>query len=159
MKILSYIRHNSGFSLIEVMIALVVLLFGILGVMAMQYIAVGGNAASRELRVATVLAQTKIEDLKTIPYDSIASGTDVPQSSAALTGGISFTRRWWVVKNCIDLTLTQDNNTCSANINAACNTAVSNVAIIRLRTCWKDRNGADHSVTFDTIRWDEGAGL
>ena len=56
-------RDNSekGFSLVEVMIALVILLVGMLGIMGMQYYAVSGNATSRELRQATNLGQDMIE--------------------------------------------------------------------------------------------------
>jgi len=147
----------SGFTLIEVMIALVVLLFGTLGVMAMQYMAVSGNAASRRLRIATALSQTKIEDLKATPYSSITSGTDTPQTNSALTGGIIFTRRWWVVSNCIDLSLSNDDSTCSGSITAACSTALNNASAIRVRTCWNDSGGNNHSVTLDTVRWNKSA--
>ncbi len=151
------VQKMNGFTLIEVMIALVVLLFGTLGVMAMQYMAVSGNAASRELRVATTLSQTKIEDIKATPYTSITSGTDTPQTASTLTGGITFTRRWWVVANCVDLSLSGDDGTCSGSITASCSTTLNNASAIRVRTCWTDSGGNNHSVTLDTVRWNESA--
>ncbi len=155
--LLRYGYRNRGFTLIEVMIALVILLFGTLGVMAMQYMAVSGNTASRDLRIATTMTQTKIEDLKATPYSAIASGADTPQTGTALTGGITFTRRWWVVPNCVDIRLINDDSTCSNNINASCLSTLNNVAAIRVRTCWNDSGGNNHSVTMDTIRRNESA--
>ena len=42
----------------------------------------------------------------------------------------------------------------------ACNTTpdgavASPASAIRARTCWTDRDGTDHSVTLDSVRWDE----
>ncbi len=144
-----------GFTLIEVMIALVVLLVGTLGVIAMQYSAVSGNAFSREIKIATNLGTTRIEEIKSTPYAGLSSGTDTPVSSPAISGGVAFSRRWWVVANCIDLKLTNDDGSCSSSITAACNTTLKNASAIRLRTCWNDGGGNNHSVTFDTVRWDE----
>ena len=71
-------NSEKGFSLIEVMIALVVLLVGMLGIMGMQYYAVSGNANSRELRMATNLGQDMIESLKSTAYGNLSSSFDTP---------------------------------------------------------------------------------
>lgn len=155
-------RGNSteGFSLIEVMIALVVLLVGMLGIMGMQYYAVSGNATSRELRMATNLGQDMIESLKSTPYGNLSSSSDSPTSGVAISGGINFNRRWWVVSNCIALTLTSDDNSCTA-LTATCTTAPGGVTVpvsaVRARACWTDKSGGVHSVSMDSLRWDENA--
>ena len=148
---------KSGFSLVEVMIALVVLLVGMLGVMSMQYYAVGGNKSSRELRVATNMSGDLIEVMKTTDYASIAASTDAPLAIAeeTLSGGVSFTRRWWVVANCASLNT--NGSTCANAPNPTCATIPDgafpiNASAIRARTCWVDKNGVNHSVTFDTVR-------
>ncbi len=150
---------RQGFTLIEVMIALVILLIGMLGVMSMQYYAVSGNTASREMRIATNLSQAIIEQIKSTPYTNLASGTDLPPAGTAISGGLNFTRSWWVVPDCVGLTLTADNNTCG-NLATACTsdpdgTMVVSVSAVRARTCWTDKYGDNHSVTLDTLRWDE----
>jgi len=149
-----------GFSLIEVMIALVVLLVGMLGIMGMQYYAVSGNATSRELRMATNLGQDMIESLKSTPYGNVSASSDSPTSGVAISGGINFTRRWWVVSNCIALTLASDDNSCNALV-ASCTTAPGGVIVpvsaVRARSCWTDKSGGVHSVTMDSLRWDEDA--
>ena len=155
-------RDNSekGFSLVEVLIALVILLIGMLGIMGMQYYAVSGNAASRELRQATNLGQDVIESLKSTAYGNLSSSNDAPASSAALTGGVNYTRRWWVVPNCIAMALTADDNICGV-LAATCTTAPGGVTVpgsaIRARACWTSKSGDVHSVTMDSVRWNENA--
>ncbi|NOZ70286.1 MAG: prepilin-type N-terminal cleavage/methylation domain-containing protein [Deferribacteres bacterium] len=152
----------SGFTLVEVMIAMVVLLVGMIGVMSMQYFSVRGNAASRELRIATSLSQQVLENLRATPYANLSSTTDEqPPKGVAISGNVQFTRAWWVVPDCVGLA--DNGDTCTANTPApACisdpdATVIVPVSVIRVRTCWSDRNGVNHSVTLDTIRWDENA--
>lgn len=160
-------RDNSdkGFSLIEVMIALVVLLIGMLGIMGMQYYAVSGNATSRELRLATNLGQDMIESLKSTPYANILilagqNTLDNPTAGSALTGGVSFQRRWWLQTNCIELDVTGATNICT-NAASTCSTLPGGVTVpvsaVRTRVCWTDKSGGDHAVTLDSIRWNESA--
>jgi type IV pilus modification protein PilV len=152
-----------GFTLIEVMVTLVVLLIGMLGVISMQYYAIGGNTFSREMRIATNLAQQIVEQIKITPYNNLASGTDNPQSDITLTAGVNFTRTWWIINDCIALSLTNDNNSCNPALAAVCSIDPDgslNVAVsaVKVRTCWTDpKTGVTHSVTLDTARWDENA--
>ena len=155
---------DNAFTLVEVMVAMVILLVGMLGVMGMQYYAISGNTSSREIRTATSLSQEIIEQLKGTPYASLANinTTDTAASGKAISGGVSFTRRWWVLANCAALNLTSDDSTCTGPLTAACSvvpdgaTAIDSTAI-RARTCWADKNGVAHSVTIDSLRWDENA--
>lgn len=62
MKHLS-LNNNKGFTIIEVMIAIVVLAIGLLGAGAMQLAAVKGNANSSNLTEATNLASDQIENI------------------------------------------------------------------------------------------------
>jgi len=151
---------DKGFTLIEVMIALVVLLIGMLGVMGMQYYAVSGNTSSREMRMAINQSIDVIEQAKSTPYANLASGSDMPVSGSAISGGTVYTRTWWVLSDCISLTLGGDDNTCNAGFALACTNDpdpanIVAVSAIKARTCWKDKTGADHSVTLDTVRWNE----
>lgn len=150
-------KLESGFSLIEVMVALVVLLIGMLGVMSMQYYAVGGNKSSRELRVATNTTGDLIEMIKATDFANITANTDAPlaASVSSLSGGVNYTRRWWVVANCASLNA--NGNTCANAPNPTCATVPDgtvsvNASAIRARTCWVDEDGVNHSVTFDTVR-------
>ena len=53
-----------GFSLIEVMVALAILSFGLLGVAAMQGVAIQGNAFAKDITVATSAAQEILERIR-----------------------------------------------------------------------------------------------
>lgn len=57
--------HEGGFSLIELMVALAVLSFGMLGVSAMFTTAIGGNSQGKHMTEATSLAQSHLDYLNT----------------------------------------------------------------------------------------------
>jgi len=61
-------RQSKGFTLIEVMIALVVLAVGLLALGAMQIVSIRANAFSSEMTYATMLAQSRLEELKNVPF-------------------------------------------------------------------------------------------
>ncbi|MBI4683258.1 MAG: prepilin-type N-terminal cleavage/methylation domain-containing protein [Nitrospirae bacterium] len=152
-------KGKEGFTLVEVMIAMVVLLLGMLGVMGMQYFAISGNTASRELRTGTNLSAEILEEIKGTPYANLASGTNLPATGQAISGAMTgLARAWWVVPNCV--ALGANGNTCAAIPAPACAAnpdaaVVSPVSAIRTRTCWTDTDGTIHSVELDTLRWDE----
>ncbi len=158
------IRPKEGFTLVEVMIALVVLLLGMLGVMGMQYYAVAGNTTSREMRIATSLSQEKVDQLRLTQYSDLNNSNDTPMmpSEQSIYAGQSYNRRWWVVPDCVALALSDDDNPCNAAITATCtqdpdSTEVVDVSAFRTRTCWQDKNNNWHSVSIDSLRWDPNA--
>ncbi len=61
-------RNESGFSLIEVLISLTILSVGLLAVGGMQITSIKGNFSSGNVTHATVLAQSKLEELKRVSY-------------------------------------------------------------------------------------------
>ncbi len=63
-------RGQSGFSLLEVMIAMTILAVGILVIAQMQIAAIRGLTYSRRLSSATQLAQFQMEQLRTLPFST-----------------------------------------------------------------------------------------
>ncbi len=61
--------HESGFSLIEVLISLVVLAVGLLALAELQIFSIKGGSASNRVTQATILAQNRLEELRRLPYD------------------------------------------------------------------------------------------
>jgi prepilin-type N-terminal cleavage/methylation domain-containing protein len=100
-------RVSAGFTLIEVMIAIVVLSIASLGAASTVIGVINGNNVSKRVAVATMLAQAKIEDLKNLQYmnTDLTVGTHpVPPETVTVTGGGSYTR-WWTVTDLIGVVM------------------------------------------------------
>ena len=69
-------RREGGFTLIEVMVAIAILSFGILAVGTMQTSAMRSNFRGYHLTEATTLAQDRIEYLTTQPFSGLVEGND-----------------------------------------------------------------------------------
>ena len=61
--------NQEGFTLIEVMIAMLVLTVGSLGVISMHYFSINGNVFSRNLTHVTFAAAGEIERIMDLDYD------------------------------------------------------------------------------------------
>ena len=79
--------RQEGFTLVEVLIALVVLTVGLLGMAALTGSLVSAGALARDRVTATTLAQAKIEEFKNTTISSSSTGSD--------TDG-AFARTWTV---------------------------------------------------------------
>lgn len=90
--------NNDGFTLLEVMIALVILSVGLLGLAALQLVAVKSNAFSSEMTYATMLAQEHAERLKSLPFTdaNLTAGT---HSAMGSSKGVQYTVTWIVWDN------------------------------------------------------------
>jgi prepilin-type N-terminal cleavage/methylation domain-containing protein len=76
------IRNTKGFSLLELMVTLAILSVGLLGLLGMQISGAQGNASSQKLTIATILAQTGIED-----FTSRSSGDAIFDTAAGSDDG------------------------------------------------------------------------
>jgi len=86
-------RFARGFTLIEVLVALVLLVIGIFALSKMQVLGVRGTGFNKETTVATTLAQKKLEELKGTAYTAVASDATGSQDQM---GGIAYTTTWSV---------------------------------------------------------------
>ena len=92
--------NSSGFSLIELMIAMAILAFGMLAAASLQYSAIRNNTRGNIYTQANMLAKTKLEYLKNLNIDSpelLPSGTPysdpTPIDDNEQPGGI-YNRQW-----------------------------------------------------------------
>ncbi len=69
MKRINYNFDQSGFTLIEIGISILVLSFALLAIAEMQIIAMQGNSFANRLAQSTTLAQDRIESLMLLAYD------------------------------------------------------------------------------------------
>ena len=63
-------KHSeNGFTLVEVLVAMLIFAFGILAVINMQYVATQTNTRSRHVTEGMLVAQNRVEQLMALPYD------------------------------------------------------------------------------------------
>ena len=80
--------NNKGFTLIEILIAICILGFGLLATAQMQAMAIKGNAFANKTTMGSTLAQNKMEELRGLA--SPVSGADTEEG---------YTRTWTVIDN------------------------------------------------------------
>ena len=83
--------NNKGFTLVEIMIAIFILVIALLGLISVTVMVIKGNSFSKTMTTATTLAKDKMEELKNTAYGSLAGGTDTAESI--------YTRTWTVTNN------------------------------------------------------------
>ena len=71
-------RNNSGFTLMEVLVAMLILSVGLLGMAALITGIINSNKLSNRISTATVLAQDKMEEIKN---DGYSNAGDEPKAS------------------------------------------------------------------------------
>jgi type IV pilus assembly protein PilV len=69
------IENNKGFTLIEVLVAMVILSIGLLGTAALITGIINSNKLSNRITTATVLAQDKMEEIKGAGYAGAVTET------------------------------------------------------------------------------------
>ena len=90
-------RREKGFTLLEVMIAIAILSFGILAVASMQTSSIYGNSMANRLTEGTGWAGNKMEELLTIPDTDaeLSSGTHGPET--VMSGVSRYDVNWEVI--------------------------------------------------------------
>jgi len=91
-------RH-SGFTLIEIMIAILVLAVALIGLAAVTTTTIKGNSFSKAMTSATTLANDKLQDLKARTFTGTSVDTDLTGGSHSDTGNplLGIYNRTWTV--------------------------------------------------------------
>ena len=74
-------ERNNGFTLVEVLIAILILAVGLLGMASLTVAIIKGNKLSIDLTAATTLAQDKMEDLRRQGYSDVTTESKGPCAS------------------------------------------------------------------------------
>lgn len=88
------LKNMKGFTLLEVMIALVILAVGLLGLASLQIMAIKGNSYGQQMTVASTMAQNQLEQLRRAT-GGLTNGNDAVTDQ----NGITYTRSWTVTPN------------------------------------------------------------
>jgi type II secretion system protein I len=84
---------NAGFTLLESLLALVILSLGLLALARLQISGLQGNAWSRDMTTAVAIAEEKTEQLRNTPFTNIQaeSATQVTVSNRNFTKAVTVT--------------------------------------------------------------------
>ncbi len=86
------VKNHCGFTLLEVLVAIVILSLGLLGLSAMTIATIRGLAFSEDVTTATNLAQEKMEQIKNDDYADVAQGNYPAEDYTAIPGFRQFKR-------------------------------------------------------------------
>ena len=132
-------RAAGGFTLIEVMIVIVILIFGLLSLAAMQIQAMKGSDRGRHATNAAAIAENKMELLQQDAWATIGVtggfvADPVEQNIIQLDGATSLERSYNVSYQITDL---------QATITRA----------LDVRVSWTEKSGEARSITLSSIRY------
>jgi type IV pilus modification protein PilV len=85
-RMISMNVQEEGFTILELLVAMLVLAVGILALIDMQVAAISGNSSANQMTVATTLAQDQIEQLKRLDFfDTALADTKVGNNGTLTT--------------------------------------------------------------------------
>jgi type IV pilus assembly protein PilV len=116
---------KKGFTLIEVLIGLVILAFGLLAIAGMQITSVKGNFFSSNMTQASILAQDRMEVLRNLNWGD--AGLSVGTHNDGTISGTIFARQYAV--------------------SIVPGTTMLNITVT---VTWRD--SSDHTISFSTVR-------
>jgi prepilin-type N-terminal cleavage/methylation domain-containing protein len=120
---------SKGFSLIEILIALVILSISLLALAGLMVTTTRNNSFGGHMTEAATFAQDKLESLRTSQWGNVVTGNDRWPEVQNRINGVEYTRNWNVIPNA-----------------AAPNDTVKEITIT---ISWNDTNS--HSVSFRSV--------
>ena len=117
-----------GFTLVEVLISLVILTFGLAALVSMAGTGTKATAYTRHAGEASVVAQDKLEQLRVIAPSALVSGADTCDAHAFVTATGMYARAW---------TVSWDGS--------------GTLATLIVSVTWTD-DGQPHTITYRTMR-------
>lgn len=93
---------EAGFTLIEALFAIVILVFGLLAITNLMIVGASSNSVANQSSATTALASQELEQLKAIPFTTLAAGGSVTSDSTGffrddLVDGVGAIHTRWVI--------------------------------------------------------------
>lgn len=128
-KLIRMLIKEDGTSLLEVLVSMVILAFGVLGLAPMIVISIYGNSYSNQVTVADAIAQDRLEQMKSWSVIS-----PIPYSETVTNLERVFTRETLVTDNTVD------------------GTVPAGVYKIQINVTWSDQKEVPRSVSYFTYK-------
>lgn len=135
-------RVGSGFTLLEVVIALGILAFGLLGLAALQIQALGQGREGRHVDKAAMIAQNRMEDLQRLDFNSAAMDP---------TGGWQLART--VTEDVASSSGGQTEMTYQVEERIA-DAVAGQTKTIDVRVTWNEPNRPNRQIVISSVRFD-----
>ena len=131
-------RNAAGFTLLEIVIAMGVLAFGLLGLAAMQLYSLSQGRQGRHTARASVVAQDRLEELQYIPFTSITAGSwsTVRTVNETVTGNATYTEVAYLVEQRVS------------------NLTGGKTKAIDVRVTWDEPDEANKQIVMSFVRYD-----
>ena len=81
-----------GFTLLEVLVALIILSFALLALAGLMVTTTKNNAVGNYVTEAATFAQDKLEELRALKWENLIDGNNTDQRGGST--GINYTRNW-----------------------------------------------------------------
>jgi len=96
---LNPLLKRKGFTLIEVLVALVILSFSLLALAGLMVTTTKNNAFGSHMTEAATFAQDKLEELRAIKWEDLNDGNHTDPQPQSGSTGINYIRNWSVTTN------------------------------------------------------------
>jgi hypothetical protein len=92
-------RHEAGFTLVEAMIAIVILVFGLMAITNLMIVSASSNTVANHMTAATGEANEVMERLKAIPFTQLTVGGSLTSDGGTIPNCQEATQNCVVVGN------------------------------------------------------------
>jgi prepilin-type N-terminal cleavage/methylation domain-containing protein len=104
--VLNYLTKSNGFTLVEVLVALIILSFSLLALAGLMVTTTKNNSFGSKMTEAATFAQDKLEELRAMRWKDIPEGTNSDPVPKTGSTGTDYTRIWKVKTDGILKTIT-----------------------------------------------------
>lgn len=127
MKRRTLIKDQKGFTLVEVFLAILIFLLGFLPLVRLEVASISGNSYAQKLTQATVHAQSKMEELLSMDFATLAAAANTPQTVSDNIG-VTYTINW-----------------------SSTQIVANELMAITVTAAWTDKDGA-HGISLSSIK-------
>jgi type IV pilus assembly protein PilV len=123
------LQKDRGFTLIEILVALVILSVGLLALISISLTVMKSNAFADKMTMATTLAQDRLEEIQSTAYEEVNSVNFPSEDYGAISGFSAFRR---------EVTIAND-------------FPLINMKTITVTVLWRDGAGNSHNIQLKTV--------